>query len=171
MTRYLWTDGSELYHYGVKGQKWGIRKLKQIFGRRPRSKYDRQKRIERLKKAAKIGAIAAAAGIAAYGSYNLAKDVSTMRDLNHKIKVGQQSIERELALARDLVKSGGITKTNSVTVNYYGNDAKRHQARINYNKASGGNVTGYSYYNMNEGKQQRVGLKEAHNLRVRKRGR
>ena len=22
---YYWTDGSELYHHGIKGQKWGVR--------------------------------------------------------------------------------------------------------------------------------------------------
>lgn len=27
MNDYIWTDGTELYHHGIKGQKWGVRRF------------------------------------------------------------------------------------------------------------------------------------------------
>ena len=29
---YTWTDGTELYHHGIKGQKWGIRRFQNVDG-------------------------------------------------------------------------------------------------------------------------------------------
>lgn len=80
---------NELYHFGVKGMKWGQRRYQNQDGSytsQGRGRYDpngssssRSSRSSsgnnhaRLKKAAKIGAGVAAAGLAAYGGYRLAK--------------------------------------------------------------------------------------------------
>ena len=81
--------GTELYHFGVRGMKWGQRRYQNQDGSytsQGRGRYDpngssssRSSRSSsgnnhaRLKKAAKIGAGVAAAGLAAYGGYRLAK--------------------------------------------------------------------------------------------------
>ena len=84
---------NELYHFGVRGMKWGQRRYQNQDGsytaqgrgryapngssRRSssgsRSSSSSSDRRARLKKAAKIGAGVAAAGLAAYGGYRLAK--------------------------------------------------------------------------------------------------
>lgn len=86
-------DNNELYHFGVRGMKWGQRRYQNQDGsytaqgrgryaptgssRRSssgsRSSSSSSDRRARLKKAAKIGAGVAAAGLAAYGGYRLAK--------------------------------------------------------------------------------------------------
>lgn len=74
---------NELYHFGVKGMHWGVRRYQNQDGSytsKGRGRYDntgesskKSSRKSKLKKAAKIGAGAAAAGLAAYGAYRLAK--------------------------------------------------------------------------------------------------
>lgn len=63
---------NELYHHGVKGMKWGIRKqsLSNV-KRRIKSKMNDQETKRKIKKAAKIGAGVAIAGLAIYGGYKL----------------------------------------------------------------------------------------------------
>lgn len=71
---------SELYHHGVKGMKWGVRKKYEPTGDRRSSKkqeddIDKKKRglSSKQKTAIKIGAAAVATAIVAYGTYRLAK--------------------------------------------------------------------------------------------------
>ena len=83
---------NELYHFGVKGMHWGVRRYQNrdgsytaqgrgryatSSGRRSssgsRTSGSSSDRRARIKKAAKIGAGVAAAGLAAYGGYRLAK--------------------------------------------------------------------------------------------------
>lgn len=82
----------ELYHWGIKGQKWGIRRYQNEDGtltEAGKKRYNTNSgnstsqnaknvtssddKNEKIKKAAKIAAIAAAAGLTAYGMYKLGK--------------------------------------------------------------------------------------------------
>ncbi len=84
----------ELYHHGIKGQKWGRRRFQNDDGSLTNAGRDRygvgeergssQKNIgqnkqprdySKLKKAAKIAAITAAAAAAGYGAYKLGKNI------------------------------------------------------------------------------------------------
>lgn len=74
----MYYHNSYLYHYGIKGMKWGVRKEYEKKGRR-RSKKNEQTTDEpkkkgltdKQKKAIKIGAAAVATGLAIYGGHKL----------------------------------------------------------------------------------------------------
>lgn len=85
-----WNDGTELYHHGILGMHWGIRRYQNpdgtltAAGRRRYTEGDTRKTAEsqekpkkglsdKQKKALKIGAAVTAAALAAYGGYYLAK--------------------------------------------------------------------------------------------------
>lgn len=89
----------ELYHHGVKGMKWGVRRQAQVSanGRRQRqvqmSPEERSaQRRKRAKRAAVIGATVAVAAVATYGGYKL------------HAKNKQAQIERGKAVAQQLYK-------------------------------------------------------------------
>lgn len=70
----------ELYHYGIKGMKWGVRRFQDKSGRltaagKERYSEDESKErkglTEKQKKAIKIGAAVVATGLAVYGGYKV----------------------------------------------------------------------------------------------------
>ena len=66
----------ELYHHGVKGMKWGVRRQQTSTGIRrgvSDSHYMSEQRKVKIKKAAKIGAAVAVTALAAYGGYKVYK--------------------------------------------------------------------------------------------------
>lgn len=74
--------GNDLYHFGIKGQRWGIRRFQNPDGTRTeagKARYnsdgisDSSRNRERLKKVAKGVAIAAGTAALGYGAYRLAK--------------------------------------------------------------------------------------------------
>ena len=79
---------AELYHYGVKGMKWGHRKARPISIGMGRSRStnnasdaaNREARKAKAKKAAKIGAAVVGTALAAYGTYKLASYMQDQRN-------------------------------------------------------------------------------------------
>ena len=76
MGEFYYRPPDELYHYGVKGMKWGVRK-QQVIGNNRRSSSQnvdvKARRKARLKTAAKVGAIVAGTALVAYGGYKMGK--------------------------------------------------------------------------------------------------
>lgn len=132
----------ELYHYGVKGMKWGHRKAITAVGsarqaRRSSSAYSnmasakaaykqakkaernspeaKAHRIAKAKRAAKIGAAVAATALAAYGGYKLNKYVKTKNGqiaAERGYKEAQKMFDGMTKAAYDNVKSGKATASN-----------------------------------------------------------
>lgn len=87
MYQYNMTYPNELYHYGVKGMKWGHRKAPTVSTKTGRNKSAtnvsdsdaalKEARKAKIKKAAKIGAAVTATALVAYGAYKLNKNLNT----------------------------------------------------------------------------------------------
>lgn len=154
--------GTELYHFGVRGMKWGQRRYHNQDGSytaQGRGRYDpngssssRSRRSSsgdshaRLKKAAKIGAGVAAAGLAAYGGYRLAKSgklsglssgvksaASRVRSSNAGKKVGSGA--RRVA---NKVSNSGVGKRVQRGVNSAQYHATRIKNEMAYRRATSG---------------------------------
>ena len=87
----------ELYHFGVKGMKWGHRKQTTSFQRDDSKKNKRtaEQKAARRKKAIKIGAAVAGTALAVYGAYKLH---GYIRGKNQEIRVkeGKAKCDRML---------------------------------------------------------------------------
>ena len=106
----------ELYHHGIKGQKWGVhRNLKQLgytIGQKMqqtvKKKLPDQNTKKRIKRAVKIGASAVAAGLLIYGAVKLeagnigAINLSRAKD-RLSIDKGYKSLEDDLFKANKSV--------------------------------------------------------------------
>lgn len=69
---------NELYHFGVKGMKWGVRRNRSLSKGSPKkassNKSEAQARREKIKKAAKVGIAVAGTALVAYGAYKIYKN-------------------------------------------------------------------------------------------------
>ena len=105
---YSYTQTNELYHYGVKGMKWGVRNDYEPVGRhRSRTPQDKvrkgriaaakytskpKRRVnkERVKKAAKIGLAVAGTALATYGAYKMYQNGDFERFRRANSSISQQ---------------------------------------------------------------------------------
>lgn len=84
----------ELYHHGVKGMKWGIRRDKD----KPNNAVNSPKNKSKAKTALKIGTVVAAATVAAYGAYRVDSIVKSTRAA--KIDLDAESLKSAISTAR-----------------------------------------------------------------------
>ena len=101
----------ELYHHGVKGMKWGVRRAKkntvETSGRSDTSKSRREltpeQKAARRKKAIKIGAAAVGTALAVYGAKKIH---DAIRDKNTELRI-KQGFEAAKKGLNGVTKSGG----------------------------------------------------------------
>lgn len=90
----------ELYHYGVKGMKWGMRKSRELVPRYRQTTLETERvaRRQKIKKAAKIGAVVVGAAALAYGGYKL-----------HSIRQSNQAAVGKFIFENGLMRTKTIT--------------------------------------------------------------
>lgn len=85
----------ELYHYGIKGQKWGIRRFQNLDGTRTqegKERYSEKSKsgselsngYDKIKKYAKVAAVGLGAAALGYGAYKLSKSDAGREFLNNR---------------------------------------------------------------------------------------
>ena len=148
MWEYNYTVSSdELYHYGVKGMRWGHRKARPIAttGRRSASSKNKgykntpeyQAKVAKRKKALKVGAAVVGTALAAYGTYKLSKYVQNKRSaaamkkasdyINQNLFEKQGFSEFADGTRRTYFKNG---RGDSVTIGSRGSKAiRQHNAK------------------------------------------
>ena len=90
--RTMHMDDNVLMHYGIKGMKWGKRKVRQVQSttstNNPNNDDAKALRKQKIKKAVKIGAAVAATAMAVYGAKKL-HDVVRDKNLKRHIDIGR----------------------------------------------------------------------------------
>lgn len=115
---YLWTDGSELYHHGIKGQRWGVRRFqnedgsytaagKQRRGMHSKRSKEKIELSEKQKKYIKIGLIAGGAALALVGGYYLYKNGY----INNIADIGKDALGGD---AEDIAETGILQFSDKV---------------------------------------------------------
>ena len=162
---YIYVNG-ELYHHGIKGQKWGVRRWqnadgtynsagkKRYFGEGSGENYksvssgkqnnssaekEHKGLTDKQKKALKIGAAVAGTALVAYGAYKL-NDKATKALVDSYSKVGAINIKsswnHETMALRDL-QSAHLANNRQSTKSSLTNEARKFVSSAYGHKASG----------------------------------
>ena len=121
----MWTynptiPSDELYHYGIKGMKWGHRKAR-LFSTTPRQsrpvskpKNNSTNNSDRKKSTAKKVAIGVAATAAIIGAvYGATKLNKVIRDKNESIRIGEQLVKADRFINRESSQINKMGGSNS----------------------------------------------------------
>lgn len=129
---------SELYHYGVKGMRWGKRKAKYESSSQTKgggsSNKDNEREIKRksnMKKTLTIGAAAAGTALAAYGAYKLskvAKEKAFIKNYDRATKAVEKLLNDKKSSHIEL-KSGLYNKKDKWVQDTLMEDAYRYAKR------------------------------------------
>ena len=82
----------ELYHYGVPGMRWGIRKQREVIGRQRRyvdDHYRAEVRRRRIQTAKRVGLSVATIALTAYGGYTTLRWVNSPAFRRGAVKVAK----------------------------------------------------------------------------------
>lgn len=144
---------NELYHYGIKGMKWGVRRARKndVSGtsskkRKTDSDDDQTTKkkglSDRQKTALKVGAAAAGTALAVYGAYKVSKMLKN-KAADHSYRTGKQ-------IAETYLKQHKFTDYSLSNLSKYNNTMKYTDARTK--KVSSSTIEAYKYLRNKDGR-------------------
>lgn len=120
-------SSDELYHHGIKGQKWGVRrKEREKFSKQNRSQNASSDRSSRVKRGVKIGAAIVGAGLLAYGAYK-AHSVFSDTYRSNITNIGKRAIETLEGQRKNALSQGRRRDRKKINLDY----DRRREAILN----------------------------------------
>lgn len=122
---YILTSNSELYHHGVKGMKWGVRRRRKLAAVEAR----RVKQLNRTEEAQRVRKMRAEAAVARAGGSKgraIAKQIVKTEGINLAIGVGSSVVAKMLdsmggnnvasAASKVVINAGALAAETALTV-------------------------------------------------------
>lgn len=161
----------QLYHHGIKGQRWGVRRFQNIDGSLTpagRERYWNDERKAKAKKIAKTAAIIAGVALVAYGGYRLSQCSSRTGDLGESIandvlaEVGGMPIPKVGRAASEIDRA----MVGSINVSNHGRDGEMNCAHTSMayilNSMYGRNVSAMGFSGVDEASGLKTGGRDRH---------